>query len=507
MAMESEDSLSSRIATLVHAHFDALPARSKPIIRSNGTREWTPMSGIVIVRGQNTTSETLTCVAVTSGAKCLSASQIPYCKGLVLHDLHAEILAVRAFNYWLLSECQSFLAAERNQSTDLPKSPSGHSPYIRRHQNRSVSDPPFELHPDLKIYMYCTCAPCGDASMELCMASQDDATPWEIETSDAELTPTSSSHTGTLLDGRGFFSRLGIVRRKPARADAEPTRSKSCSDKLALRQVSSLLSYESSLLVATTKNAYLEGVILPEEEISQVACERAFSERGRMRELAGRFWSTRSGIADPLQSELLYGYRFRPFQIISISSALLESLWKYKKNSLTSAGSLEPAKQAKPSVVSAIWVIAPSCSANNGTKSLSMPHGSKTGLYETILNGVKQGSRAYEPTARGASALSRAKMWGLLRDIVLSGCSVQKWTSDGGESNTGGAPLDEVFQRIVRASSYREFKKYPGVATKSISAREKAIQDTKDVLEGWVPNSGDESWDLSVLANPPKKNR
>lgn len=42
-------SLESRIASLVHTHFDALPKRSKPTIRSNGTREWIPMSGIVLV--------------------------------------------------------------------------------------------------------------------------------------------------------------------------------------------------------------------------------------------------------------------------------------------------------------------------------------------------------------------------------------------------------------------------------------------------------------------------
>jgi tRNA-specific adenosine deaminase 1 len=50
--MESTESLHARIATLVHAHFDALPARSKPIVRDDGTREWIPMSGIVIVKGR-----------------------------------------------------------------------------------------------------------------------------------------------------------------------------------------------------------------------------------------------------------------------------------------------------------------------------------------------------------------------------------------------------------------------------------------------------------------------
>lgn len=43
--------LAERIARVVHAHFDALPARSKPILRDDGTREWIPMCGVVVVRG------------------------------------------------------------------------------------------------------------------------------------------------------------------------------------------------------------------------------------------------------------------------------------------------------------------------------------------------------------------------------------------------------------------------------------------------------------------------
>jgi tRNA-specific adenosine deaminase 1 len=45
-------SLPSRIATLVHSHFDGLPKRSKPVIRDDGTVEWVPMTGIVIVKGE-----------------------------------------------------------------------------------------------------------------------------------------------------------------------------------------------------------------------------------------------------------------------------------------------------------------------------------------------------------------------------------------------------------------------------------------------------------------------
>lgn len=49
--LSSTVSLPSRIASLVHAHFDALPTRSKPTIFPDGSREWIPMTGIVAVKG------------------------------------------------------------------------------------------------------------------------------------------------------------------------------------------------------------------------------------------------------------------------------------------------------------------------------------------------------------------------------------------------------------------------------------------------------------------------
>jgi hypothetical protein len=50
--MEGDDtSLPTRVAALVHAHFDTLPAHYKPRTRDDGSTEWIPMSGIVAVRG------------------------------------------------------------------------------------------------------------------------------------------------------------------------------------------------------------------------------------------------------------------------------------------------------------------------------------------------------------------------------------------------------------------------------------------------------------------------
>lgn len=451
-----------------------------------------------------------------SGAKCLPSSQISKCRGLVLHDCHAEILAIRAFNYWLLQECRGVLA-----------SPESSSPYIRYRQHpknekpQNEPWPPLELHPDVRIYMYCTCAPCGDASMELCMAAQEDPTPWELPPPlppPSSLSSLSSSnvHLDTqdaALAGRAHFSLLGVVRRKPARMDAESTRSKSCSDKLALRQVSSLLSHETSLFVVPTENAYLEGVILPEEEISRVACERAFGAMGRMKALNERASWPLQHFPNCHDEDGRYGYRFRPFKVLSIPAGQIEIIWPFRKplpspnpHPLTSCSSTEAkanpssnSRKSKPSTVSAIWAIAPSHhtpTPDHNPKSLPKLRGSNTGLYETVTNGVKQGNRASAPSARGASALSRARLWTLVRDVIL-----MMHGQDMGQDRFDLEGMVPPWREVLEASTYSEFK------IGASGVREQAIKDAKEVLKGWLPNSGDENWGLDVLIDPKKQKR
>ncbi|KAJ5973677.1 hypothetical protein N7481_010887 [Penicillium waksmanii] len=540
---ESEDPvpLPSRIASLVHAHFDALPTRSKPSIFPDGSREWIPMTGIVIVADGFIGAYSLNRRKYTfresalyynyihrSGAKCLSASHIPHCRGLVLHDCHAEILAIRAFNHWLLTECHSLLAEEiiAKDNADSVCENRPISPFIRRREGKdhkiktSTKWPPFELQPDIKIYMYCTCAPCGDASMELCMASQEDATPWEVM---QEKASNPEESEGEMLDGRAHFSLLGVVRRKPARMDAESTRSKSCSDKLALRQVSSLLSCETSRLVAPTESAYLAGLILPEDEISQSGCERSFGESGRMKALAGRSWA---GSSSTTPGGDTAGYRFRPFQVLSVSAEQIESQWRFSKmkrdsSSLSTDGSekAKPAvvsKKNRPSNVSAIWTAAPSyshtCAAlvDTGSKSLPALNKTKTGLFENVING----GIVLLPLLRGgASSLSRAKLWGLARNVIQpSACHgppgpLQEELSMSEVDRVDHGSLGIFQQHVLQSTTYDEFKRAIGGSTDPNQVRVDAMNDAKAVLKGWVPNSGDENWGLDVLIDPQKRKR
>ncbi|EED20076.1 tRNA-specific adenosine deaminase, putative [Talaromyces stipitatus ATCC 10500] len=473
MEREKHILLSTRIAALVHAHFDALPARYKPRTRDDGSREWIPMSGFVVVQGQNTPSETLTCVAIATGARCLSASQIPLCHGMVLHDCHAEVLVVRALNYWLINECSAIIQQEQQDAASGRDQIKPKIPFVRRRVNTASHDmdPPFEIHPDVKIYMYSTCAPCGDCSMELCMAEQEDPTPWVISPATYE-----KGDQPILLDGRAHFSVLGVVRRKPCRADAEPTLSKSCSDKLALRQVTSLLSYPANIQIAPTSSAYIAALILPEEEISQVGCERAFGggPTGRMRALVGQTFPA----TDASNSDI--DYRFRPFEILPVPMDIVVPRWpfgKFRSDLANKAG-----KASKPGNISAVWIASPSSlepyqvchTSQTEYKPRISPE--STAVVECIIGGVKQGSKLKSMSLRGASVLSRVKMW----DIVHETC-----TRIGGE--------DSRWQDILESRSYSDLKRnhsrFPWLVARSLAAKE-----AKNVLKPWIPNSGDGDW-------------
>lgn len=86
--------------------------------------------------------------------KCLPASKIRDANGIVLHDWHAEILAIRTFNRFLLDECQALLEGGSNIVERIPR----HSAQATR---------PFRIKDDVKILMYCSEAPCK-ATQTLC---------------------------------------------------------------------------------------------------------------------------------------------------------------------------------------------------------------------------------------------------------------------------------------------------------------------------------------------------
>ncbi|KAI9746881.1 MAG: hypothetical protein M1835_002337, partial [Candelina submexicana] len=322
--------------------------------------------------------------------------------GTILHDWHAEILAIRSFNLFLLHECLS-----------LASSPLYTSPYIRRRSTTELSDThsqPFTLNEDTQIHMYCSEAPCGDASMELTMNAQKDATPWPTTSPPNPTDPSSSpsSSTTQTLHGRGYFSSLGTVRRKPSRSDAPPSLSKSCSDKLSLKTNLSLLSTPTSLLLSPS-NAYLHTLILPSSQYSSKACSRAFSPQGRMAPLANKQWKG--------------GYRYQPFEI-----ATTKREFEYSRRGRRIG-------RLVASDLSAVW---------------------RPGGQETLLNGVLQGRRLGD--ARGGSMICRKGIWKAFAEVValLEVPALRKVYENGSYERFKGEEALLAQRREVKAEVKRE---------------------------------------------------
>lgn len=248
--------------------------------------------------------------------RCAPRSKLDKSQGHIVHDSHAEILAIRAFNRVLLLDCAKVV--EEYGTDEKACRLDSLVEYIGTSKpNRGDDGVPFRFRNDLKIFQYSSEAPCGDSSMELIMASQQDASPW------TEQQP--GQHEQPRMHGRGYFADLGIVRRKPGRSDAPMTLTKSCSDKLALKQCTGLLSSVASLLI-DWQSVVLDALIVPKSQYSEKAFERAFGRHGRMQP-----------VADDVQ------FVYRPFEVMTTN---LEFAYSRRSQGAIQAFSLVAYNQA-----------------------------------------------------------------------------------------------------------------------------------------------------------------
>jgi tRNA-specific adenosine deaminase 1 len=407
--------------------------------------------------------------------KCLPHAKLPNAQGNVLHDWHAEVLAIRAFNRFVLDEARALSDGTATSSAFLRRRDEDELQAAAGATGAPWAGQPFAWRDDVRLHMYCSEAPCGDASMELTMAAQDDASPWDVpaavlsalptppglspssldpDSSDPNdksstdmpdmATATTSTTTTPMLPGRAYFSHLGLVRRKPARADAPPTLSKSCSDKLALRQCTSVVGGVASLVVAP---AYLDGVILPVSQHSATGCERAFSARGRMGAYVDASRGSSSSSQDGGGGGSGGGYGFRAF---TVKTTALEFAWS--KRSIEARVGGDKARMAASNLAVA-WT--------------------GHGLEEATLGGTLQGRKAFDP--RGASFASRRRMWALATEV------------------TGllGDGMMEV-QEVLSATRYVDVKR-----SRLSEARRRVKEDvTANALKGWARNEGDDGFSL-----------
>jgi tRNA-specific adenosine deaminase 1 len=357
---------------------------------------------------------------------------------MVLHDSHAEVLALRALNRFLLSEVYAVL--QKRDVQYVSPFVSFRDIEVNQSPENACPHQPFEIRRNVSIWMFSTEAPCGDASMEVLMAEKEgDIEPWNKELDGTDV-----------LQGRGYFSALGHVRRKPSRRDAEATMSKSCTDKLTLKQVTSILCFPTSLIIASTKNAYLSGLIVPPTRYSEEGFRRAFGPYGRLASMPT--WQLPACLQfHPFETEVLPS-DFEPFPFAKIDEAQ---------------------QSMKAGNVSALF--------------LRNLHEPGTVINETILGGVKQGHRPFANDPKKPSVVCRLRLWELVRSIINSIQEDERIP-------------DKVKPELLRT---RAATTYFALKGSNFNAHRRAAKEiVTQTLGKWPKNLGDDAWIVQHAATP-----
>lgn len=306
---------------------------------------------------------------------------------------------------------------------------------------------PLKLRENVSFHLFTTEAPCGDASMELLMDSMPlgTAEPWGND---------DPEKLGSSLQGRGHFSMLGYVRRKPARADADPSNSKSCTDKIAIKQFTSLIVFPTDLLIEKTENAYIQTMVVYADQYNETGYLRAFGPEGRLSKIAqlGKFFEVAKLSHD--------------FPRFAFARAALKNV-------------LPGQQKPKVSNVASLWI--------------SHPVGEGGGLLEILVNGVKQGYKQWEDRPAKASVVSRRKLWDLVVELTAISSQIHNASDEpklvpSPLPSTISLQLKEISMALAQ-SSYAQ--------AKSASLRSSSIKTKSYVtaaLGNWHNNEEDKDW-------------
>ncbi|WWC91907.1 uncharacterized protein L201_006857 [Kwoniella dendrophila CBS 6074] len=238
---------------LVHAShrlYSTLPAHGKPVIRSNGTPEWSILATTCIVVPSTTetsgNSHRIVPVSLGTGVKCLPYSKLSE-YGDTLHDCHAEILARRGFIRWLIWQAGLYNKFTKGEIAKEEES------FLDRINGK------FRLKDGITTWLYTSMLPCGDASTLYTSAHQsaEEALQWSETDLVATATP-PSDNTG-VSRGRSGYTSTSTLRTKPGRPDSMPSISMSCSDKIASWSV---LGIQGGLLANLFEPIYLKGIVV-----------------------------------------------------------------------------------------------------------------------------------------------------------------------------------------------------------------------------------------------------
>lgn len=295
-----------QIADTVVALFNHIgPFSAKPVTRSNGVPEWTVMASIVAI-----IDDQIIPLTIATGVKALPDTVRNYSHGTIVHDLHAEILALRCFNRLLIKEVGRLAQGIESSLIESGGGGGGDS---------GGKNNIYRLKPAVRLALFVTEPPCGDCSMSYTQSQAHDSTPWTEPSSTPWTEPCS---TQSLLRGRNLFYVAGAVRTKPGRPDSPPTLSKSCSDKLCLKQALGINSCITSKIIDPI---YLDYLVMPLHKFNHDDFNRCFTRLECVKYLTPltyshddyRFHKPTNTVLEPSPVSLLYLHPINELQVLN----------------------------------------------------------------------------------------------------------------------------------------------------------------------------------------------
>ncbi|SPO32126.1 related to tRNA-specific adenosine deaminase 1 [Ustilago trichophora] len=283
-----------QIASLVQStYLNTIPPRgAKPGTKSNGRIEWSVLAGYILsYTTPDHTHPQYALISLATGLKCLPYTSLPP-NGDVLHDQHAEVLARRGARLWLLQRLEHEV-----KSSTIGEGFRFFERTARKGENESERK--WKLRQGVKLHLYVSTLPCGDASnnlLEFQRAAQDQIagrmdvpTPAELLALHSTTKNTSygassaftsnSGGGGSVVRGRASSSNpaathtasgsAGSLRTKPGRPDSPPSISMSCSDKLALWNAPGI-GIQGSLLSALLEPAFIYSISIADHPIRHI---------------------------------------------------------------------------------------------------------------------------------------------------------------------------------------------------------------------------------------------
>lgn len=263
----------NRLATLAFNHYSKLPAKAKPLTRSDGTPEWTTLAALFLA----TPADDIECISIATGVKAMPDERLGESGGKVLHDGHAEVICLRGLTRYFLEECVKIKDSKSNECG-----------YVSKHletESMSATGYLYRAAPGLKIYMYVSEAPCGDSSLSCTADLGEQKALADDKIFESWSDPLAPVTPNGPLRGRDHFFEVGRVRTKPGRRDSPLTMSKSCSDKLALKQFTSVLAGPAATII-NPSGFYIDTLVVPSSQFVKSDFDRCFGPSGRLKPLA-----------------------------------------------------------------------------------------------------------------------------------------------------------------------------------------------------------------------------